>query len=79
MSALTTLDPKPPVRTEPEPSAAAPVEPSAIVAASQTRAYWGDRWTLIFWLCCFAIMAGMNLVEAVRNFVVYLIGSSPAP
>jgi hypothetical protein len=79
MTAPTTLVPKPPVRKEPEPSAAAPAELSTTAPVSRPRAYWGDRWTLVFWLCCFAIMAGMNVVEAVRNFILYLVGGSPLP
>jgi hypothetical protein len=33
----------------------------------------------VFWLGCFAIMAGMNLVEGIRSLVHYLIGSAPPP
>ena len=45
------------------------------VEQDKSRAYWGDRFTILFWLCCFALMAAMNLVEAVHRFVVYLFGS----
>jgi hypothetical protein len=79
MTARSTLAPKPPVKTEPEPSTAAPVEPRITTPVSRVRAYWGDRWTLVFWLCCFAIMAGMNLIEAVRNLILYLTGGSSSP
>jgi hypothetical protein len=79
MTAQTTLPPKLPGKTESKPSAAAPVEPQKTPPVFPPRAYWGDRWTVVFWLCCFALMAGMNLVEAIRSFILYLMGNSPPP
>jgi hypothetical protein len=79
MTAQTMLAPNAPVKTETKQPALAPVQPQKTALASPPRAYWGDRWTLVFWLCCFAIMAGMNLVEGIRSLVHYLFGSAPPP
>ncbi len=79
MTAQTTLAPKAPAKTETKQPALAPSKSQEIAPVSQPRAYWGDRWTFVFWLCCFAIMAGMNLVEGIRSLVQYLIGSAASP
>jgi hypothetical protein len=79
MTAQSTLSKKLPEKLETKQATSAPVAPQKAAPDTRTRAYWGDRWTFIFWLCCFALMAGMNLVEAVRNFVLYLFGGSTPP
>lgn len=79
MTVQTTLSKKLPEKPETKQSPLPPVAPQKAATDSQARAYWGDRWALVFWLCCFALMAAMILVEAVRSFVLYLVGSSPPP
>jgi hypothetical protein len=48
--------------------AAAPQKP---IQYARARAYWGDRLTIRFWLFCFAVMAGMNLIEAVHRMLLF--------
>jgi hypothetical protein len=43
------------------------------------RAYWGDRFTILFWIACFGLMAAMNLSEVIYRFFFWLFGSSPTP
>jgi hypothetical protein len=59
------------VETKPARSAA----PHKPLQDSRARAYWGDRFTIKFWLFCFAVMAGMNLVEAFHRIMLYLLGT----
>lgn len=79
MTTQTTLSPKLPEKTEAKSSAATPPPPPHIAPVVPAQAYWGDRWTLLFWLFCFALMAGMNLFEAIHRFVRYLVENSPCP
>ncbi len=56
------------VATKLVPSVAAPQKP---MREPRARAYWGDRLTIRFWLFCFAVMAGMNLIEAVHRMLLF--------
>ena len=58
------------------PSPAASQKPTS---DSRPSVYWGDRFTLRFWLLCFGFMAAITLFEAAHRFVHYLFGSSPSP
>ena len=57
----------------------------SFIAAKKTEpdlrpsVYWGDRFTIRFWIGCFSLMAAMNLFEAVNRLVLYLFGSSSPP
>lgn len=79
MTAQTTLSQKAPEKPGPKQSVLPTSAPPKAAPDTRTRAYWGDRWTLVFWLFCFALMAAMNLFEAVHRLFLYLFGSSPAP
>jgi hypothetical protein len=70
--ALIPQAPSGKVETKPAPSTTAPQKP---IQDARARAYWGDRFTIKFWLFCFAVMAGMNLVEAVHRIFLYLFGT----
>jgi hypothetical protein len=43
--------------------------PQSPPGAAPVRAYWGDRWCLIFWLSC----AGLLLALHIGQHVVYLL------
>jgi hypothetical protein len=53
--------------------------PQKAVQHPRARAYWGDRFTIRFWLFCFAVMAGMNLIEAVHRMILFLLGTPSSP
>lgn len=74
MTAQSVLSPASAVKREPK-SEASSLAIRKPVQQAKPRAYWGDRWTIGFWLFCFALMAGINLVEAVYRFVVYIFAS----
>jgi hypothetical protein len=74
MTAQTVLSPVSAVKRESKAEASSLAIRKSVEQA-KPRAYWGDRWTICFWLFCFALMAAINLVEAVYRFVVSLFGS----
>jgi hypothetical protein len=37
------------------------------------RVYWGDRWTFLFWLSCFAVLAGLLVLEVLRELFSWLL------
>lgn len=74
MTAQTVLSPASAVKRESK-SEASSLAICMPVEQAKPRAYWGDRWTICFWLFCFALMAAINLVEAAYRFVVYIFGS----
>jgi hypothetical protein len=78
MTAHTVIPPSPSSKVETKP-ASAPVAPQKAAPLTPPRAYWGDRFTIKFWLFCFAAMAAMTLVEAVHRFLLYLFGNPSSP
>jgi len=78
MTAQTLIPQTPTVKVETKPpsSAALPKPPGQ---DSLARAYWGDLLTIGLWLFCFAVMAGMNLVEAVKRILFFLFGTPSPP
>lgn len=74
MTAQSVLSPASAVKRESK-SEASSLTIRKPVEQAKPRAYWGDRFTIRFWLFCFALMAAINLVEAGYRFVVYLFGS----
>jgi len=79
MTAQTTLSQTPPRKIGSEQPAATPTALQKTAVSSQAKAYWGDRWTIRFWLFCFASLAARNLIEAVHRLVLYLFGNASSP
>jgi hypothetical protein len=71
------------LRTSPKEPETQPQSPPAAtenaVQSSRQKTYWGDRLTLKIWLLCFGLMLAMNLVEAIHQIILFLIGRFPAP
>lgn len=78
MTAQAVIPQAPPGKVETKP-AASPQAPQKAVPQARPSVYWGDRFTIRFFLFCFGLMAAMNLVEAVHRFVLYVLGGSPSP
>ncbi|HTU92721.1 MAG TPA: hypothetical protein VMF69_21755 [Gemmataceae bacterium] len=78
MTAQAAIPQASPGKVQPKP-ASSPVPWQKAVLESRPSVYWGDRFTIRFWLVCFGLMAAMNLFEAVHQFARYLFGSSPPP
>jgi hypothetical protein len=78
VSTQTELSPKTLAGIEARPPSkpTAPSAPPKEEQLAEPRAYWGDRLTIKFWLFCFALMFGITLVEALRSFVLFLLGRS---
>ncbi len=54
------------------PSLPTPATPSAeekAMAAAPVAIYWGDRFLLLFWLACFALMLLANLFDALAGLL----------
>ena len=69
----------PPVPTIELRTTSRPSPPVGETKRAKPAVYWGDRFTIHFWLVCFALMAGMNLVEVYRWLVFMVWGGTPTP
>ena len=78
MTTKTKLPPMPSVKTEARPESKAPA-PKKETKIAGTRVYWGDRLTLNFWLVCFGLMLGINVIEGLYWLVLSLLGRAPTP
>jgi hypothetical protein len=56
-----------------------PSTPAKTAEPAKPSSYWGDRLTILFWLFCFAVMLGINVIEAVQQMVLYVINRFAAP
>jgi hypothetical protein len=78
MAAQTKLPPMPSVKPEARPVSQSPA-PTKEIKATGRGVYWGDRLTLNFWLLCFGLMFGINVIEGLYWMVLSLLGRAPAP
>jgi hypothetical protein len=78
MTAQAVIPQAPSGKVETKPTSS-PKAPQQAVPEARPSVYWGDRFTIRFWLFCFALMTAMNLVDAVHRFVLYVLGTPLSP